>query len=204
MKRIAFVAVLCLIPLPISADAPAQPKAEAEVAQEFEAAAPALFADWLARRPEDLIAGSLGRLYDDEGWRWFNFTLCKDVVAPSTYQINVRKTDSLTTPFLGELIVPVKETCTNRVLHGGVTSMKAIDRLIPFCVDQPYDACLKAGGKAPSGFAKFNGMPPAVANNLTFPLEDETTVLYAWRGGKWEFDKEQRPEMPVAKRPVKS
>jgi hypothetical protein len=117
---------------------PAQPLAEVQVAQEFKKAAPVLFAEWVARRPEALRRQGLGQREQGGarcgvGITYFVFMDCADVQSPTDYRIDVTKTDSVLTPFLGHLYVPVKETCTvrNVVPKGMSWSEKAMAALDP-------------------------------------------------------------------------
>lgn len=175
-------------------DAPAQPLAEAEVARQFEVAAPGLFKEWLSRRPDVLKAladGQYAELGGGQIYYCFEFSVCVDAVPPGTYSIDVRKTDSILTPFVGSIIIPVKVSCTNQVLSSSMRR-KLADELAPSCLGHTYDECAAAGGKEPSGFSKFNNAPCAGRDDLKFSYEDEVHVSYAWRQGKWEFQEETK------------
>ena len=175
--------------------APAQPPAEAQVAQEFKKAAPDLFREWLARRPEVLKRTGLGERKRQRGEcrgtaSFFSFMDCVDEQVPAEYRIDVTKTDSVLTPFVGHLYVPVKETCTVRnVVPKGMTwSEKSLAALDPYCLDKTYDECIAAGAKpAP----KLMGSACTGGPGFSFPFEDEVHLTFRWSEGKWEFEAEK-------------
>jgi len=193
-----FFSALCMRSS-IADDAPAQPLAEAEVAHQFETAAPALFHEWLADRPGELKSLADGRNVESQGYTLyycFEFTVCEDVAPPTAYKIDVRKTDSILTPFVGTLIIPVKLSCADRILTSS-RSRSESDKMAPVCIDHSYADCASAGAKPPSGFSKFNkamgsGGPCTSRDGLKFGYEDEIRVSYGWRQGKWEFQEEMK------------
>src|SRR5262245_34065308 len=73
---------------------PAQPPEEVRIASEFEAAAPALFAAWLAQRSAVLDAAGLGTEAQPLGYpcrgtpHFFRFITCRDNPQPSTYSFD--------------------------------------------------------------------------------------------------------------------
>ena len=126
---------------------------------------------------------------------YFEFMDCADVRAPAEYRIDVTKTDSVLTPFLGHLYVPVKETCTVRnVVPKGMTwGEKATAALEPSCVGKTYEECIAAGGKpAP----KLMGSACTGGPGFSFPFEHDVHLTYRWSQGKWEFQ-EEKSDKPV-------
>lgn len=185
--------------------APAQPAAEVQVAQEFEKAAPILFREWLALRPDVLKRVGLGKRNRPNSrclWvGYFEFMDCKDTAPPSTYKIDVTKTDSVLTPFVGHLYVPVKETCTvrNVVPKGMSWTEKNLSAIEANCVGKTYDECIAAGAKdAP----KLMGSDCTGGPGFSFPFEDDVHLTYRWSQGKWEFQEEKsaKPAPPSGQR----
>lgn len=177
--------------------------AEAEVARQFEQSAPRLFAQWISERPERLKASAVGSYIGEGAMRnyyCFEFFFCEDTATPSEYSIDVRKTDSVLTPFIGVLIVPTHMTCTIQALSAGLKRSTA-DRLAASCIDHTYDSCLAAGAKVPSKAGAMYGPCSQTAVGHTFTFEDEARVSYAWRQGKWEFKsvEQKKPAHPGKK-----
>lgn len=174
--------------------APAQPMGEAQVAQEFKKAAPDLFREWLARRPEVLRRMGLGHRQHSSNAEclnpvsYYEFMECIDVQAPTEYRIDVTKTDSVLTPFVGHLYVPVKKTCTVRNVVPKPWSEKGLATLDPSCVGKTYDDCITAGAKpAP----KMGGSFCTGGPGFSFPSESEVHLTFHWSDGKWEFEGEK-------------
>src|SRR5262245_30897768 len=94
---------------------PAQPTSEETIASAFEAAAPQLLEEWISRRPAELEGmqkGSRGIVsHCGEKNYWFEFLSCKDTAKPILVGLDVKKTDSLISPFLGVLTVHTTESC---------------------------------------------------------------------------------------------
>lgn len=182
---------------------PAQPPAEIQVAQEFKKAAPGLFQEWLARRPETLKRLGGGRRNEASrecvGFSHFQFTECVDLQRPSEYRIDVTKTNSVLTPFVGHLYVSVEETCTTRnaVPSGMAWSDKRVAALDPYCLGRTYDDCIAAGAKpAP----KLAGSLCTGGPETTSKFTDEVHLTYRWSEGNWEFESE-KSDKPVPPAP---
>src|SRR5262245_44512396 len=111
----------------------AQPPAEAEVARQFEQAAPELFATWKAGRPAEVRALSNGRYGREDLYYCFEFSLCEDAPPPTSYSIDVKKTDSILTPYIGILTIPVKLSCSSRILSSSFKRATA-DKLAESCI----------------------------------------------------------------------
>ncbi len=179
---------------------PVQPLGEAEVARQFEEQAPELFRQWVERRPTELRALALGQWNDTDQSSAvscpretsFAFYECEDVEKPAKYKINVRKTDSILTPYIGELFVNVKVHCRVRSLFpAGFTF--SLDKfreeaalLKNNCIGKSYDECLKAGAK-PREKHGFFGCSGA---ELNFTYDHEAHLTYRWSHEKWEFQEE--------------
>jgi hypothetical protein len=179
---------------PAQEAAPAQPPVEVQIAQEFRKAAPTLFQEWLARRPETFKRLSLGRRNmpsrECVGFSYFEFTDCRDIQTPTEYRIDVTKTDSVITPFVGHLYVSVDESCTvrNAVPSGIAWSDKRVAALEPSCVGRTYDECIAGGAKAAP---KLAGSLCTGGPEITFPFTDEVHLTFRWSEGKWEFESEK-------------
>jgi hypothetical protein len=125
------------------------------------------------------------------GTRYIEFTECKDTVTPNEYTIDVTKTDSVLTPFVGHLYIPVKESCSVKNVipkgrKGGTP--KSIEAMVAGCVNKTYDQCIVAGGKdSPKSFGSVCTGGAA----YTFPFEGKLHLTYKWSQGKWEFQEEQ-------------
>jgi hypothetical protein len=173
--------------------APAQPLAEAQVAQEFKKAAPDLFREWVKRRPEVLKSAALGeRASGPAGCNtgWFEFIECQDISPPTEYKIDVTRTESILTPFLGLLVVPVHEKCNVRnVVPGAMSrSEKSLAMLDPHCLGKSYEECTTAGGKPISKMSPGGCMG---SSSFSFTHNGEDRISYRWSDGRWEFDSEK-------------
>ena len=204
------IAVMTLVSVPgliRSEESPhAQPPAEAQVAQEFKAVAPELFKKWLEQRPEQLWTRGRGEL-DELACKdivsgsmfvrdFVAFNECSDSSEPSAYQIDVKKTDSLLTPFLGLIILPVKMSC---IIHGAnvsaVTAKKSVAR-IAACVDAPYEECLAAGAKGFGGLATQICGAKGLRLETPFNYVGKLRLSYRWTEGGWEFqDQHEEPAL---------
>jgi len=204
-KRTATFLVLLTAMLRTSAlaqePAPAQPPGEAQLAQEFQKSAPTLFKEWTERRLAISRARILGQRIRPNlchGWTHFRFEKCNDDVPPTEYRIDVTRTDSILTPFLGHLYVHVDETCDVRSVVGvkGMDLEKheeSMAALEPSCVGKTYEECTAAGGRdAPRLVGSTcTGGPHSVST-----FHGEVHLIYRWSQGKWEFQ-EEKSEKPV-------
>jgi len=183
----------------------AQPPAEVEVAQEFKAAAPELFKKWLEARPEQLRDRGRGELANlictPNLWSMLpiasdqpsiQFLECKDSTIPTEYRIDVRKTDSVLTPFEGLIIVPVKMSCSINAASSNRFTAKKRDEVITACVGASYEQCLDAGGKRFPGIGRRRCVVEGLGLRLETPFSYEGAeyVTYGWTGGRWEFQKQ--------------
>lgn len=171
----------------------AQPSAETQVAQQFKEVAPQLFKEWLERRPGVLKKLTLGQRVEAPGCpgaSWFEFIECADIAPPVEYQIDVTRTDSILTPFLGKLVVPVREGCSVRRLVPGALRRdnKSVAKLDPYCLGKTYNECVAGGAKPISKFSPGGCMG---SPGGTFTHEMEVSVTYRWSEGKWEFEGEK-------------
>jgi hypothetical protein len=180
---------------------PVQPPGEAEIARQFEEQAPDLFQQWLKRRPAVLQQLAFGRWNETDFSVTvpcppdisFTFSECSDVEVPTDYKINVRKTDSILTPYIGELLINVKVRCRIRHLFppGFTFSIEkyreAATLMAGSCIGKRYEDCAAAGAK-PREKAGFFGCSGREAN---FSFDDEAVVTYRWSHEKWEFQEDK-------------
>lgn len=179
---------------------PAQPQSEMQVAQDFKKAAPTLFREWLERRPEMQKRMAVGHRQKFgagcySSGSYYEFRECVDARIPTEYKVDVTKTDSVLTPFVGHLYVPVKETCTvkNAVPEGVTWSEAKLAILDPSCLGKMYEECIAAGAKpAP----KKLGSACTGGPGFSFPFEGEVHLTFRWSDGKWEFEGE-KADKPV-------
>jgi len=154
---------------------------------QFEQASHELFAEWLSLRPATLkgaavgtqegTPGALGRLE-------FIFVECSDVSEPRMVSIDVRKTDSVLSPFLGIIHVETNESCVRRpVWASGWVGKDKQEALIAACVGKPYDECIAARGK-----------PMAKRLDRPFSYSGHLTIFYRRSKGQWMFDREDSAE----------
>lgn len=175
--------ILIAVALSAASDAPAQPPAEESVGAEFEAASRELFMVWLEGRPERLRDIAKGR-QDGRPGRFsfvqFQFLECSDESPPAISSIDVKKTDSVLSPFIGVIRIATDEQCFLRpVWPPGMGGKAQQEAMIPRCVGHSYQDCIEARGKPmPEKYTKI------------VPRSGETTVYYRWSHGRWEFDKE--------------
>jgi hypothetical protein len=184
--------------------APAQPPGEAQIAQEFQKAAPMLFKEWTERRMAAQSGKGLGQHIKPElchGWTHFRFEECKDRVPITDYRLDVTRTDSILTPFLGHLYVHMDEVCDVRNVVGvkGMNLEKneeSMTTLEPSCVGKTYEACIAAGGRdAP----RLIGSACTGGPHFTSLYNGEVDLIYRWSQGKWEFQEEKRGK-PVSEK----
>jgi hypothetical protein len=179
---------------------PAQPLGEAQVAQQFQEAAPGLFQQWLDRRAESREGLTLGHRNRPKGGfcpaiTHFEFTECRGSKIPTLYKVDVTRTNSLLTPFLGHLYVQVWEDCLVRNVvgpkgtHWGKKGYEeAMTALEPNCLAKTYAECISAGGRnAP----KVAGSACTGGPVRMLPSEGSLDLVYQWSQGKWEFFEEK-------------
>jgi len=194
---IAVGAVILCAGLALAEETPPQPPSEVNVAKDFEDAAPQLLQEWAERRPKVLDLLRLGRWSKPTsgcmGVRYFEFTDCTPTKTLSDYRIDVTKTDSVLTPFIGHLYVQVREPCTvrNAVPKGASWGEKAFAKIEPFCLGKTYEECITGGAKpAPkSSYSACTGGP-----SRSFTYDDEIHLTYRWSKGKWEFQDTATPD----------
>ena len=177
MTKSVLIALLgCTMVAYAEAPAPQTGQAsEAQIADQFEKAAPDLFAAWVALRPSSLREQAKGVPAKAADPRcspyyccFFTFTECVDEVPPREYSIDVKKTDSLLRPVIGIIRAPIKESCVRRNVVPSKLQWdkKKSDTLAPLCVGKPYEECIAAGGKdassvnSPSGRAALLSASP--------------------------------------------
>lgn len=174
---------------------PVQPPAEVQVAQDFKKAAPDLFRAWLSQRSEvrKRLAFGHRREFRSKCYvrgSYFEFMDCADDEAPSEYQIDVTKTDSVLTPYLGHLFVPVKVTCAvrNATPDARSWSEEKLAALDPFCLGKTYEECISGGAKPAS---KTMGSACTGGPGYSFKADDKVHLTFRWSEGKWEFEGEK-------------
>jgi hypothetical protein len=201
--RALLLLALASLPTTSKAEGPAQPPAEAQVAQEFKAATPRLFEEWKEWRQAHQKEMALGH------WRarpyglcpehtHFEFLECSGRSPEGFVKIDVNKTTSILTPFVGHIYVLIAETCIGRSLvpAKGNNPQKSefaaqISELAKSCIRKTYDECLAAGTKKAGtlwGVACTRG-PKWIAS-----YADTVDLVYRWTEGKWEFEDEVRRE----------
>ncbi len=189
----ALTAMAFLISIPLAQQSP-QPQAEALVAQEFKAAAPDLFSQWLEGRPDRLKKAAVGKLFEKSSSRlvcrglvYAEFLECHDDPEPTEYRIDVTRTDSILTPYLGHLFVHVTMVCTQSklVAEGGSRGDEALNWLKAHCAGTSYEACVAQGAK-PIRSSVLNACSPS----WSLPWKAEVNLIFGWSEGKWEFQRE--------------
>lgn len=191
--------------------APAQPLAEAQIAQEFKAAAPDLFKDWQSRWTDALKQQETKgrRMHRRDSGRnlsghpelddqvvpgWIVFSECVQDEEPSAYTLDVKRTDSILTPFIGTLTVTVTLKCEVRkvITPGAFVTKEKTARIEAACIDHTYEECLASGAARPVP----TGGLYAGLGDLSFTYKGEVVLAYRWSEGKWEF-KEEKAEPPL-------
>jgi len=173
---------------------PAQPQIEVDIATRFQEAASDLFAEWVKLRPHTLKDAALG--LEQTCWQmtyYFTFISCEDQASPVLTALDVRKTDSILSPFLGILRVQTRESC---VVKRAVPAKwnwydKTAAVVRPFCIGKTYDGCIK-GGAVPA--PKTVGSACTGGPETRFPYEGDLTLSFRWSKGKWEFEREELKE----------
>jgi len=178
----------------VAQDQPAQPQAEVDIATRFQEAAPELFAEWGKQRPSVLKDAALG--LEQSCWEktyYFTFISCQDQSPPVLAGIDVRKTDSILTPFLGILKVQTRESCLVKRAVPAKWNWydKAASVVRPFCIGKTYDECIK-GGAVPA--PKTVGAACTGGPQTPFPYEGDLTLSFRWSRGMWEFEREELKE----------
>jgi len=179
----------------------AQPLAEQNVAAEFQQAAPRLFQEWktdYATSADLQIFGTEASSADPSCYSsgaafFFEFAKCTPNTEPVLVSIDVRRTDSLLSPFIGIIVGTVSETCVvaRLVPTKGNWSRKHFDRIKDRCLSRSHEECLAAGAlPAPKGMtSKCTGGP-----ETTFSFKSEAIIIFKWSQGKWEFEKQEMKE----------
>lgn len=201
--------------------APAQPPAEAQIAQEFKAAAPDLFKEWRSRWTDALkeqetkgrrmLRREFGRNLsghadpDEIAPGWVVFSECVQDEEPTTYTLDVKRTDSILTPFIGTLTMTVTLKCEVRkvITPGTFVTKEKNARIEAACINHTYEECLASGAARPVP----EGGVWAGMGDIRFTYKGEVVLVYRWSEGKWEFKEEkaepplplQRPEQAPAK-----
>ena len=179
---------------------PAQQPAEEQVAGDFEAAAPALFAKWLDEHAQALKAAESGHegipvARCKRASRWSRvfvaFSYCSDVVVPKAYTIEVKKTGSPLSPFHGVIKIHLTEMCmTRNVLpRKGSWNTKNYEKWAPSCLGKTYDECIAGGLAIPADHstgADCTGGPIVPSSYV-----GDEVVTYRWTHGKWELESEE-------------
>ena len=187
-----------------------QSPAEEHIGAEFEAAVPGLFDEWLAARPaiiESLALGKLGTAPkriekchrpDKKYSTFFVFIECADISEPVVEGFDVRRTDSLITPFLGIIKVKVEMACSlKRLLPSDQAwaSDGAAERIKQGCIGKRYQECVNAGTAAPKKSAwKFDWVCTGGSYEeepVVREMGSTATLSYAWKRGRWEFQREE-------------
>ena len=201
MRGLLLSLVGCLL-LPSPGAVPSgNTKSERELAADFVAAAPKLFSEWLDDRDTALQRIGLGVQgrggsqcsAPKKANNFFTFVECVDREVPSDYSIDVVRTDSLLTPFVGLITVPVSEQCFVRNVIASISMSKnKFDAIAPSCIGHTYKECIAAGGKlAPKVIdAACTGGP-----GYEFSYQGVVEIRYGWRDGRWEFE-EQTDDPP--------
>ena len=197
MRKLLFLAVLGIAGLasPCLSQDPAQPQAEIDVVERFEAAVDDLFQQWLKRRPDSLKAAGLGvqgtaasGCLSGKGSYFFEFIECSDIAPPQDFALDVVRSDSLRSPFVGVIKVPVNERCDlRRVVASKMMAQKKFDEIAPQCLGHSFEECIAAGGRlAP----KLLGSACTGGPGVAFAYQGEVTLHYRWSKGQWEFEEE--------------
>ena len=162
MNRRATLLLLSLVCVPFSSflgEEPAQSPAEENVVTSFEQASQNLFEGWKTTQYRESlkalgagVTGPRDRHPDCYNAWFFEFLTCEEAAPPTMDGIDVTKTDSLMTPFLGIIKVRVHEKCTIRRLVGALTmTEKSYKKIEKSCIGRMYDDCRMAGGRPPRG-----------------------------------------------------
>lgn len=179
----------------LAADANPQPESEAAVAARFVEASPVLFDAWVAVRPEALRVAGRGRIMEPltaacSTAYVYEFLTCEDNEPPKLVSIDVRKTESILSPYVGVMRVSVNESChSRRVVPSKVKwKEKAHSQVKDSCVGKSFDECISAGARpAP----KLLGAACTGGPSTEFSFQsDDVEVYFRWSMGKWEFDRE--------------
>jgi len=172
------------------------PPDETDIAQSFAATAPALFEVWLGMRQESLQQSAHGHQGNPgkhcafpNRSMFFEFIACTDTKQPELIGMDVRKTESLLTPYLGILYVEVSVDCVSRrvVPPGRKWGKKYFDKIASSCLDHTLEECLQAGGKRPPPLA-WSSCPSGP--ETAFDYEATLDLTFLWSLGKWEFESE--------------
>lgn len=174
---------------------PPQPIAELDIVAAFERSRDALFEEYVSRRPEILHLIELGTVNEPTpecfGMRcFFEFRQCTDSSEPRLKSYDVRKTDSILSPFIGVITVERHTVCSLRRLvpKSGLKQWDTVlPSLFPYCLGHTYQECMSSGKARPAGFAFSNCTGGA---GETYTIDDEIDLLYRWSHGAWEFDRE--------------
>jgi hypothetical protein len=129
---------------------------------------------------------------------YYEFTNCHcESAKPTEYSIDVKKTDSILTPFLGIIRFKYGFACEARnVVPRGLNWNEANFKAIaPSCLDKPYEECVKVGKPAP----KLLGSACTGGPTRTLHFSDTLVLTYRWSHGKWQFEKKESaaPTSPV-------
>ena len=124
-----------------------------------------------------------------KGSNFFEFIECEDISPPLDYSLDVVRTDSLLSPYVGIIKVDVTERCeVRRAWASQSMSQKKFDALAPSCIGKTYEECIKAGAKPVS---KLMASACTGGPGFEFSYAGEVTLVYRWSKGKWEFDEEE-------------
>ena len=128
---------------------------------------------------------------------WAEFSECVQESEPTTYAIDVKRTDSIMTPFIGTLTVPVALSCTVRqVIPPGtfVTKDKAA-KLEAACFGHTYEECIASEAARP---VPKTGMYAGLGGDKAFAYTGKVVTAYRWSEGKWEFNEDKAdPPLPL-------
>ncbi len=184
--------------------APVEPSEEEQAGRYFKETAPDLFQAWQKGRPAYLRQLRLGRLLRVSCtgviFQFVAFTECEDSVAPTDYRMDVKKTESMMTPFIGVLIIPIKMRCTVQHSVPAIISAKKLEAQLGACLGQNYEEC-KAAHMSPMRMEEkqFCGL---MGLGKPFSYEGEVRITYGFTDGKWEL--ENQSENPPVRQPSTS
>jgi hypothetical protein len=192
---------------------PIQNPLEVEIAARFEQAAPGLFKAWLDVRPAMLMKLRLGTVTDSSrpgcGLAVFTYEFVEyaDEIPPGDYQIDVKRNDSILTPFVGILTAHFKVRCSlRRAVPKGVNwGREAIDGIAPNCLDKTFAECLKSGKAKPA--PPYFGSACTGGPGFSFTYQGAVQTFYRWSKGEWEFEKEKSEppiEIPTSGQPLRA
>lgn len=177
-----------------------QPQAEIEVVEQFQSAADSLFVQWLSDRPRELkrvalgYQGTAGPQCKAGAWgnAFFEFIECSDIETPTDYSLDVIRTDSLLSPFVGIIEVSVFERCTVRRAWAGRWTKRAnrakFNSLQAHCYGKTFQECIAAGAEVVT--TSF-GVLCTGGPGFQFSYKGKARMTYRWSKGKWEFDREE-------------